>query len=361
MAGSEPQPRSRRSWRDVTVVYTVAACLVIAAAGWFLLRELTALLRPLFLAGFLAYLILPLYLRLRRQVPVWLAILVMAGGSLGVLYLGAVLVYGSVVELNRDLPDLIRRGQEIAQQVSSYVRANAPPWLRLPSDNFTAAEAQGVSRLQAAATALVNLAGEVLGEAVVVGFYLLFMLLEAGRLFNRVRHGFSGERAEQILAVVRNINEAMGSYIRIKFKASLLLAVPATVVLWLFGVKFALLWGILTFAGNFIPYLGSLFSCTLPILLAFLQFDLGWQPIGVAVLLVGLHASSAYLIEPTMTGRAVDLSPLMILIALSFWGLCWGVIGMLLAVPLTVMMKIILENVPFTRPVARLLGGNDRG
>ena len=66
--------------------------------------------------------------------------------------------------------------------------------------------------------------------------------------------------------------------------------------------------------------------------------------------------STAYLIEPVLTGKAVDLSPLAILLALAFWGLCWGLEGMFLAVPLTVVLRIVLDNLPATRPLARLMG-----
>jgi AI-2 transport protein TqsA len=157
------------------------------------------------------------------------------------------------------------------------------------------------------------------------------------------------------LAVVRNINDAMAGYLRVKVKASLVLAIPATVVLWAFGVEFALMWGVLTFLLNFIPYLGSLIACGAPILLAFLQMDSLGRPAVVAGLLISIHTLSAYVVEPAMTGKAVGLSPVVILVALSFWGLCWGLTGMLLAVPLTVMMKIILDNVELTRPLARLM------
>jgi AI-2 transport protein TqsA len=155
--------------------------------------------------------------------------------------------------------------------------------------------------------------------------------------------------------VVRNINDAMAGYLRVKVKASLVLAAPATVVLWAFGVKFALMWGVLTFLLNFIPYLGSILACGAPLLLAFLQTDSLVRPAVLAVLLVSMHTLSAYVVEPALTGRAVGLSPVVILVALAFWGLCWGLTGMLLAVPLTVMVKVVLENVAFTRPLARLM------
>jgi predicted PurR-regulated permease PerM len=74
--------------------------------------------------------------------------------------------------------------------------------------------------------------------------------------------------------------------------------------------------------------------------------------------LIGLQALMGSLIEPPMTGRAVDLSPLVVLTALAFWGLCWGLIGVLLAIPLTVVLKLVLEHVDTTRPFARLLAGD---
>jgi AI-2 transport protein TqsA len=134
------------------------------------------------------------------------------------------------------------------------------------------------------------------------------------------------------------------------------LAVPAMLVLWSFDVRHVVLWGTLTFLANFIPYLGSLIACGLPILFGFLTLDLGWQPVAMALLLVAVHGVSAYLVEPAMTGKAVNLSPLVVLLALSFWSLCWGVTGMILAVPLTMMFKIILQSAPGTRPFAMLMG-----
>ena len=75
----------------------------------------------------------------------------------------------------------------------------------------------------------------------------------------------------------------------------------------------------------------------------------------VLVLLVLVQFVTNNLVEPRLTARAVDLSPLAVLVALAFWGLCWGVVGMVLAVPLTVMLKIVCENIELTRPLARLM------
>jgi AI-2 transport protein TqsA len=91
--------------------------------------------------------------------------------------------------------------------------------------------------------------------------------------------------------------------------------------------------------------------------LSFLELEPIWRPLTVLLLLVMVHFVTNNFVEPRLTAHAVDLSPLVALVALSFWGICWGVVGMVLAVPLTVMLKIIFENIALTRPLAHLMSG----
>src|SRR5690606_17948537 len=117
------------------------------------------------------------------------------------------------------------------------------------------------------------------------------------------------------------------------------------------------LWAVLTFLCNFIPYIGSVVAYVLPVGFAFLQLDLDWRPLTAAGLVLGWHLVSASVIEPMLLGRAVGLSPLVILGSLAFWGLLWGIPGMFLAVPLTVVAVIVIGQFEFTRPVATLVSG----
>ena len=93
----------------------------------------------------------------------------------------------------------------------------------------------------------------------------------------------------------------------------------------------------------------------LPILLAFLELEPIWRLIAVLASLVLVQAVTNNLVEPQLTAHAVNLSPLAVLVALAFWGLCWGAVGMVLAIPLTVMLRIVWENFELTRPLARLM------
>jgi AI-2 transport protein TqsA len=342
-----------RPWRDRAALTTVATYLVIASTAWYLLKELAPLLRPLMLAAFLAYVILPVKARLARRTSGAVAYIVLGLLVVGGLYLLAFITYRSALRLTNDLPKYTARVQAILSQVEEATQRQ--PWLRdLLGEEKLASDA-GMEYLRSAGAALAAQLGDVLSEGMVVAVYLLFILLEVARFPGRVRGGFAPERAEQILTVVANVNTAIASFLKVKVLANLALAVPVVIILVAFGVPFALLWGVLTFLLNFIPYIGSVLSCALPCALAFLHLDPGWQPVAVTVLLITNHVLSANIIEPAMTGKVVNLSPLVIVLALGFWGLCWGLVGMLLAVPLTVVLKIVLANLPATRPLAMLM------
>ena len=113
----------------------------------------------------------------------------------------------------------------------------------------------------------------------------------------------------------------------------------------------------LTFLCNFIPYIGSVISYTLPVGFAFLWFGPTWQPVAAAVLLLACQVLSASVVEPMIIGNAVGVSPLVIVGSLAFWGLMWGIPGMFLAVPLTVVAILVMDHFDQTRPIARLLRG----
>ena len=346
---------SSQRWNDRVDLATVAVCLVIAFTSWHLLKEFAALLRPLLLAIFLCYIILPTHHRLTKHISSIASMILLASVSIGLLVLMALQVTGSAAKLGAEMPHLTERAQTIFEGVEKYTVDRLPAWLSSEAKDTADGQSIAINHLKQIASSMAGAAADTIADAVLVGIYLIFFLMEAGRVPRRIQSAFSGTRPDRILAVLANINVAMAGYLRVKVKVNLALAIPVTVVLWAFGVEFALMWGLLTFFLNFIPYLGSVIACSCPIILAYLQMDALARPTVVAVLLVTIHTMSAYVVEPALTGKAVGLSPVVILVALSFWGLCWGITGMLLAVPLTVMAKIVLENIAFTKPLAILM------
>jgi AI-2 transport protein TqsA len=267
----------------------------------------------------------------------------------------AALVYGNLLALSGELPRLIDRASGLVEGVRAWGRDHLPAWVFELASHPGPSDADTAVRLKAVASGLVNAAAGFLAEALVVGFYLIFLLIEARHFPRRVQAAFAPEQADRVLGIVGSINSAMASYLRAKALASLVTALPVVAILWASGVPFPGMCGVLAFVGNFIPYVGSLVAFALPVLLAFLELEPIWRPLAVLMLLVIVHVVTSNIIEPRLTAQAVDLSPLVVLVALAFWTLCWGIVGMVLAVPLTVMLKIVWENRALTRPLARLM------
>src|SRR5262245_2574036 len=345
-------PPSRPTTEAPTLA-TAARWVVILVGVFFLLRELGPILKPLLLAVLLGYVILPFHLAVKRRVPGRLALVVSAILSLLVILLLTAGIQATVGTLATEMPNLNAQALKMRNDFEKYAAYQFPHATEAAKEVLSGDGDASVVR--EVTSRLVGIAADTVTTALVVGLYLLFLLLEAGRFPERVRRAFSEPRAERILDSISRINRGVAQYLTAKVIASLILAVPVLIVLMVFRTRFALVWAVLTFLCNFIPYLGSVIGYSLPVLFALVEFGFGWEFITIAVLLLAIHLTSASVVEPAIIGRAVGLSPLVILLSLAFWGYCWGLTGMLLAVPLTVMLKIATEHIDATRPLAKLV------
>jgi AI-2 transport protein TqsA len=348
-------PPHHTRWRDLDTVRAVVFVLVGAAAGWYLMLQLASVLRPLMVAVFLAYVLMPYHARLRHHVGTPASLTILASSTAGVLIVLGFVTYASILALNDDLPRLQERAGELTKEAEQALSSHAP-WA-IPGSDSKPTHGRVNEQIGRALRPVLNMAADMALEACVVALYLLFLLLEGSRFPDRIRKAYPPARADEILQVAGAVSGAIISYLKAKVKSSLFLAIPVGLVLWAVGVKFALLWMILTFLCNFIPYIGTVVAYSLPVSFAFLWFGPTWEPFVVAGLLLVCHGASASVAEPMIIGSAVGISPLVILGSLAFWGLLWGIPGMFLAVPLTVVSILVMDHFDQTRPVARLLRG----
>lgn len=186
-------------------------------------------------------------------------------------------------------------------------------------------------------------------------FYVLFILLEhryfSAKLTTMIR---DQDQEEKILSALTQIKTDVKSYFVIKTWVSLITGSLSYIVMIAFWVDFALFWAFLIFAFNFIPTIGSVIAVLFPVALAMVQFDSYYS---VAFLFAGLtwvQILMGNIIEPRFVWNKLNLSPLLIILALGFWGYIWWVVGMLLSVPIMVIMNIILAKFEMTRPIAVL-------
>jgi predicted PurR-regulated permease PerM len=163
------------------------------------------------------------------------------------------------------------------------------------------------------------------------------------------------KKSEQLALLASKVSTSIQRYIGMKTIVSLLTAALSYAVLTVVGVDFAAIWALLVFFLNFIPTIGSIIAVVFPALLTLVQFDTLTPFFIVSVGLGGTQFVIGNVLEPAYLGRSLNLSSLMILLSLSFWGIVWGLAGMFLAVPIMVMTGIVCAQFRGLRWVSVIL------
>ena len=193
-----------------------------------------------------------------------------------------------------------------------------------------------------------------IGVAVLVLVMLVFMILEAARMPQKLLDAFGSKGITN--DHLKKIAEEIWRYILIKGMISFFTGLFTWLFLWLMGIEYAALWGIMAFFFNFIPNLGPIISSVPPIALAL--FDHGFGSCAVVIFgLIAINWIGGYYYEPKYLGDGLGISPLVVLLSLIFWGWLFGIIGMFLSAPLTMVVKIVLHSFDDTKWVSRLMDG----
>lgn len=191
--------------------------------------------------------------------------------------------------------------------------------------------------------------------------YLLFLLLEQRTFADKIK-AIIQNRAKQkdAFELIDKIRHDIRSYVAIKVMTSATTGILSFAVLHFVGVDFASFWAVLIFLLNFIPTIGSIIATAFPSVLTLVQFDsLGPFVITISIL-TAIQFCIGSLVEPKLMGNRLNLSPIVILLSLGLWGSIWGIPGMFLCVPITVILMIVCSYFPGTRPIAVLLSGNGK-
>jgi predicted PurR-regulated permease PerM len=189
----------------------------------------------------------------------------------------------------------------------------------------------------------------------IVMLFWVFMILGKKGFEERLKFAFSSSTVD-IDRQINVINDQLQSYLLIKTIVSLATGITFTVILTIYGIDFAMIWGLLAFIMNYIPNIGSLLATLFPILIALLDFGFGFTSVSLGVLLVVAQNIFGNIIEPKYLGMKLELSTVFILISLIFWGWIWGIVGMFLAVPIASLIKIFCSNINALKPIAIIIG-----
>jgi AI-2 transport protein TqsA len=329
------------------------ASLMILAAGvlTYMVYWLRPVLVPLVVAWFVVSGLKPILIVLERSLHV--NRVVAAGitflAGVGVLVLFGLALWASVVDLSQNADDYQHRVEEIVQwgeralpDSLAFLGETVPaePAVERNSQRLGLVDAlvqRGISAVSQTLLALFS-------SSVIVLIYVFFLLI--------------GSPDASSNATLQEIDRHVRGYISLKTAISLVTGGIFGLVLWLFGVPMAFTFGTLAFLLNFIPNVGPILATVLPLPLVLLEPNagIGWM-FATMLIASAVQLISGNFVEPKLMGNSSDLHPVTILLALMFWGMMWGLVGMFLAVPITAGIKIVLERIEAAQPVANLMAG----
>ena len=335
------------SERQNTGKIVSAAAVIVLIYG---MQAAKVLLVPFLLAVFLALIsVRPMLWMHRHRIPsVVAALLIVILMMLVLVTLGAI-VGSSIAEFTAALPAYQARLDTI---IDGFIRVLA----RYFDDGEsieTLADLVDPGWAMGMAATLLNGLRDVLTNTFLIMFTLVFMLLEVSSFETKIRAAFG--RSSDTFASARAFLANLGRYLGIKTMVSLATGLAAGLSTWWIGLEFPLLWGMLAFLLNYVPTIGSIIAAVPAVLLALVQLGPGEAALTAAAFLA-INVLFGNLLEPRIMGYGVGLSPLIVFIGLVFWGWVFGPVGMLLSVPLSMALKLALENDDRTRWMAILVG-----
>lgn len=345
-------------------IILLAASLMVTIGG---LKLGAPVLVPFFLAMFLAIISFPLLFWLKsKMVPTAVAISLAVLANLAIATFIVLLAIQSVSNFQERAPRYVSKFENLVKEIQSGLQEGTIPG----ADYFSVELIDPGAVLGMAQDTLGQIMG-VVSNGFLVVLIMIFVLGEA-TTFPKKLQFIMGRRGDSDADPGRfqKITREVVQYLAIKTLVSLGTGLIVGVGVAILGLDFPVLWGLMAFAFNYIPTIGSVLAAIPAIALAIVQpgsdammssaiepgLMIDWgRVVGVACIYVGTNVVFGNFLEPMLMGRRLGLSTLVVILSLIFWGWVWGPIGMLLSVPMTMIIKIMLENTPDLRWVAILL------
>lgn len=333
-------PAQERGFR----LLLTGACLVVVLAG---MRAAGGFFVPVVLAFFLSVLSYPMVRWLQaRRLPHWIAVMLTVLVNVSALAFVINAAVNLLTRMQYELPMYLRGLKKWLDQTAVWLEDQGVTEAVLMVNQMW--DWQGLGNNQNIVQGLTTIMGSTVGTAAsvvstttLVMILMVFILMEAMGTRERLKaiRAAGGPDFIQLIGSASDIQKYLG----IKTLISVGTGVLAGVWCWLFELPYAFLWGIVAFVMNYIPAVGSILAGVPPALLALITTGPGGA-VGVALGYLAINLGLGTFLEPTLLGRRFGASPLVIILSVIFWGWMWGPVGMFLAVPLTMMVKMMLSD-----------------
>jgi len=313
---------------------------------------------PLIIAAALTYVLLPFVDLLKKlRISHSLAVVIVMLIVIGIAILLVFLLFGQVADFASSIPaykeKIIETLNNLQQSFSKYLKylpGHMADQQAIDLDikqlqNYTGFFFEGLGSLTT-----------LLGRILILFFLTLFMMIDSSLFQRKMKSIFGSKQMEATEEIIGEINKQLKGFIRVKFSVMFGLAIVVTIGLLIFRVKYAYIWGPLVGIMNLVPYVGSIVSAIPPIIVAGIQHNSVLYMFWVALFFLAVQFIEGNIITPRLTSESVDLNTTAVLVSVMYWGWLWGFIGIVLAVPITVAVKIVCDHVEPLKPIGVMLG-----
>ncbi|MCU4173522.1 AI-2E family transporter [Carboxylicivirga sp. N1Y90] len=341
--------------KDLKVTNALLLIIVVPLV-FYLLKILSFIFIPLIMSMFIALLFLPMMRWLKsKHVPKWIGILIVI-----LIIVGGLKIGGELIQISSN---------EILAAKDSFLNKAENKVLGL----ITSLEAFfGIERLEGESVIQHYMKGDgnlanfgstfgfirsTISMTLMTAFFVILLLSESIN-FQQLLNNTVLKRRYSSVKTFMKIEKDILKFVLVKFVISLFTGVGFSIACLLFDVSFPVFWGLFAFIINFVQMVGSVVSVALLSLFAFVELDPTGTLLFFIIVITGVQVIMGGVLEPIFMGKTFSLNVVTVLVMLMLWGYIWGIPGLVMSIPMTVFLKIILEQFPNTRVIAALMSGS---
>lgn len=331
--------------------------IIVIILGFYILKILSFIFIPLIFSMFIALLFLPLTRWLgKKRIPKIISVLIVILIVSGVLKLGTEVVRHSIHEIISVESSFIDKAEtKIVDLVVSIERFFAID--RIQGESILKHYFQGDNIFKNLGSTM-SFLRSTLSMTLMTAFFSILLLSESIN-FQKIMNQTLFNVKFSSVKIFMKIEKDMIKFIMVKFFISLLTGISFSLACWFFNINFPIFWGLLAFVLNFIQMIGSVVVVIMLTLFAFIELEPTGTLLLFILILIGLQVLFGSVLEPIFMGKTFAINIITVFIMLMFWGYLWGIPGMIMSIPITVFIKIILEQFPKTKTIANLMTGNE--
>lgn len=317
--------------------------------GIFLLKTLSFIFIPLLSSMFIALLFVPMMRKMKKKgIPHWINV---ATSILLILVIGSLVFFVlnlSSKEILSTKDDFLVKAEEKISHSSSLVKQ----YFGFETANDSTSLKHELAK-QYAQPAISFLAG-MIPQLLITLFFVILWLSESINFENVLNKTILKLRHSSV-KTFRRIEKDIVKFLQVKFLISLGTGIGTGILCYVFDVSFPIFWGVFAFAINFVQMIGSIIAVVMCSLFAYIEMEPSSTLLMFALSITGVQVLFGSILEPIYMGRSFSINIIVVLIMLLFWGFVWGVPGMIMSIPITVFLKILFEQFPKTKNLARIM------